>query len=201
MSWAFWNWDQYWLVWVEGCWIFLESQHSQNYCFWGWMCVLTCRLQLKWSWDKSLRKVCTCLCVLMMWSDCSWRWSLERVQIFYFRWGTKNWVFCNYQVEKGVWYKLFVNLVYTLRRDYDCCFDPKFVVLAASMNSWNVQRYFCELVKNSCIPIEYCSFWGTNTRGMNICSLCSGDFAFSKHLCLGSLEDVTKGQLSLTNSS
>ena len=30
---------------------------------------------------------------------------------FYFSWGTKNWVFWHHQLEKVVWYKLFVNLV------------------------------------------------------------------------------------------
>ena len=45
------------------------------------MCVLACRLELKWSQDKSIRKVFTCfVCVLMMWSG--WGWGLERVQIF-----------------------------------------------------------------------------------------------------------------------
>ena len=39
------------------------------------MCVLACRLELKWSQDKSIHKVFTCfVCVLMMWSD--WGWSL-----------------------------------------------------------------------------------------------------------------------------
>ena len=36
---------------------------------------------------------------------------------------------------------------------------------------------------------------------MNICSTCSEDFAFTKHLHLGSLKDVTKWHLSLTHSS
>ena len=36
----------------------------------------------------------------------------------------------------------------------------KFVILVATMNSWNVHKYFYELVKSSCIPIEHCSFWG-----------------------------------------
>ena len=74
---------------------------------------LACRLELKWSQDKSIRKVFTCfVCVLMMWSD--WGWSLGEGANFYFSWGTKNWVFWHYQLEKAVWYKLFVNLVYTL---------------------------------------------------------------------------------------
>ena len=36
------------------------------------MCVLACRLELKWSQDISIRK--GFVCVLMMWSD--WGWSL-----------------------------------------------------------------------------------------------------------------------------
>ena len=48
------------------------------------MCVLACRLELKWSQDKSIRKVFTCfVCVLMMWSD--WGWSLGEGANFYFR--------------------------------------------------------------------------------------------------------------------
>ena len=43
----------------------------------------------------------------------------------------------------------------TLREDY-VVVNKKFVILVASMNSWNVQRYFCEFVKNSCIPMEHC---------------------------------------------
>ena len=68
-----------------------ESQHRQNYCFWGQMCVLACRLEVKWSQDKSIiSKGFTCfVCVLMMWSD--WGWSLEENANFYFSWGTKNW--------------------------------------------------------------------------------------------------------------
>ena len=50
---------QFWLVWVEVCRIFLESQHRQNYCFWGHMCVLACRLKLKWFQDTSIRTVFT----------------------------------------------------------------------------------------------------------------------------------------------
>ena len=51
-------------------------------------CVLACRLELKWSQDKSIRKVFTCfVCVLMM-SD--WWWSLGEGANFYFSGGTKN---------------------------------------------------------------------------------------------------------------
>ena len=54
------------------------------------------------------------------------------------------------------WYGLLLCLVcmmvtihvHTLRRDYGVV-----TILAPSMNSWNVQRYFWELVKNSCIPV------------------------------------------------
>ena len=47
------------------------------------MCVLACRLELKWSQDKSIRKVFTCfVCVLMIWSD--WGWSLGEVENFNF---------------------------------------------------------------------------------------------------------------------
>ena len=73
---------------------------------WGQMCVLACRLELKWSQDKSI-----CVCVLM-WSG--WGWSLgeARVQILILaELGTKNWVFWHYQIDKAVWYNLFVNLV------------------------------------------------------------------------------------------
>ena len=53
------------------------------------MCVLACRLELKWSQDKPICKVFTCfVCVLMMWSD----WCggpLERVQIFILAEGLK----------------------------------------------------------------------------------------------------------------
>ena len=51
------------------------------------MCVLTCRLELKWSQDKSIRKVVLCVCVLMMWSD--WGGALERVQIIILAEGLK----------------------------------------------------------------------------------------------------------------
>ena len=52
------------------------------------MCVLACRLGLKWSQDKSIRKVFTCfVCVLMMWS--AGGGALERVQIFILAEGLK----------------------------------------------------------------------------------------------------------------
>ena len=44
--------------------------------------VLACRLELKWSQDKSIRKVLLDLCVLMMWSD--WGWSFGEGANFYF---------------------------------------------------------------------------------------------------------------------
>ena len=86
------------------------------------MCVLACRLELKWSQDKSIRKVFTCfVCVftvLMMWSDwgtCQGNTlALERVQILILAEGLNIEFFWHYQVQKAVWYKLFVNLVYTL---------------------------------------------------------------------------------------
>ena len=91
---------QFWLVWVEVCWSFLESQHRQIYCSWGQMCVLACRLELKWSQDKPIRKVFVCVCWSMMWSD--WGWSFGEVANFYFSWGTKMGqyvpVICN-----GIW--------------------------------------------------------------------------------------------------
>ena len=40
-----------------------------------------------------------------------------------------------------------------------CCLDPKFVILVASMNSWNVQRYttFVSWLRIlACNPIEHC---------------------------------------------
>ena len=85
MSWAFWNWAQFWLVWVEVCQIFLESQHNQNYCF-EVKCVFWL-VELKWSQDKSTCKVLLDLCVLMMWSD--WGWSFGEGANFYFSWGLK----------------------------------------------------------------------------------------------------------------
>ena len=52
------------------------------------MCVLACRLELKWSQDKSIRKGFTYfVCVLMMWSE--WGGALERVQIFILAEGLK----------------------------------------------------------------------------------------------------------------
>ena len=73
------------------------------------MCVLACGLELKLSQDKSICKVFTCfVCVLMMWSDGG---ALERVQIFILAEGLKVEFFGHYQVEKAVWYKVFVNLV------------------------------------------------------------------------------------------
>ena len=102
---VFWNWAQVW-VWV--CQIFLESQQSQNWCFWSQMCVLASRLDLKWSQDKSICEVFTCfVCVLIKWSD--WECNV----LFSARSGTTNWVFWCCQVEKVVWCKLFVKLVYT----------------------------------------------------------------------------------------
>ena len=72
------------------------------------MCVLACRLELKWSQDKSIRNVFTCfVCVLMMGSD--WGGALEKVQILILAEGVKM---EHYQAEKAVWYKL-VNLVHT----------------------------------------------------------------------------------------
>ena len=56
-------------------------------------------------------------------------------------------------------------------------------------------RYFSELVKNSCIP------WSTVASGrqvhmwyhlMNICSPCSGDFAFTKHLFVILMESLNQ---------
>ena len=53
------------------------------------MCVLACRLELKWSQDKSIRKVFTCfVCVLMMWSD--WGWSLGEGANYYLAEGLKK---------------------------------------------------------------------------------------------------------------
>ena len=64
--------------WVEVCQIFHESQHRQNCCFCGQMCVLTCRLELKWSQDKSIRKDFTCFVCVLMWSDwVGWRTTLS----------------------------------------------------------------------------------------------------------------------------
>ena len=45
------------------------------------MC-LACRLELKWSQDKSYIKFLLDLCVLMMWSDRGW--SLGKGANFYF---------------------------------------------------------------------------------------------------------------------
>ena len=44
------------------------------------MCILACRLELKWSQDNPYVTFLPVLCVLMMWSD--WGGALERVQIF-----------------------------------------------------------------------------------------------------------------------
>ena len=83
------------------CQIFLESQRSQNSCFCGQMCVLACRLELKWSQDKSIHKVFTCfVCVLMMCQTGGG--ALERVQIFILAEGLKiDFFFGHYQVEKA----------------------------------------------------------------------------------------------------
>ena len=52
------------------------------------MCVLACRLKLKWSQDKPTCKVFTSfVCVLLIWSD--WGGALERVQIFILAEGLK----------------------------------------------------------------------------------------------------------------
>ena len=67
---------------------------------------LACRLELKWSQDKSMRNVFTWfVCVLMMWSD--WGWGLGEGANFYFSWGTKIEVFWgHYQVEKAILWTL-----------------------------------------------------------------------------------------------
>ena len=48
-----------------------------------------------------------------------------------------------------------------------CCFDPKFVILVASINSWNVQRYFVSWLGILLFPLEHWSFWGDNISGIN----------------------------------
>ena len=79
-----------------------KPAQGKNYCFWGQMCVLASRLELKWSQDKPRRKVFTCFVyVLMMYSDCGW--SLEEGAIlFILAEGLKISVFWHYQVEKAV---------------------------------------------------------------------------------------------------
>ena len=53
------------------------------------MCVLTFRLEVKWSQDKSICKVFTCFVhVLLMWLDFE-SGALERVQIFILAKGIK----------------------------------------------------------------------------------------------------------------
>ena len=66
--------------------------------FWGLMCVLACRLYVNFH--------LFCVCV-----DDMWGWSLEKGANF--SWRTKN------LVEKAVWCKPFVNLVYTLTSPMD----------------------------------------------------------------------------------
>ena len=76
------------------------------------MCVLACRLELKWSQEKSIFKVFTCfVSVLMMRSD--WGWNLGEGANFYLAEGLKIEFLALSCIEKAVWYKLFVNLVYT----------------------------------------------------------------------------------------
>ena len=75
------------------------------------MCVLACRLELRWSQDKSMRKVFThFVCVLMMWSD--WGWSLGEGASFILVEGLKIEFFgiIRWRKQFGT---LFVNLVYT----------------------------------------------------------------------------------------
>ena len=86
MSWAFWNWAQFWLVWV--CRIFLESQHRQKYHFWGQMCVWP----VDWNWSgpktnpyvKFLLVLCLC-----WWCGQTGGGAFERVQIFILAEGLK----------------------------------------------------------------------------------------------------------------
>ena len=74
------------------------------------MCVLACRLELKWSQENPYVLFCVCVDDVVRlgvepWRGCNFFFFLPE--------GLKMSFFWHCQVEKAVWYKLFVNLVYT----------------------------------------------------------------------------------------
>ena len=70
------------------------------------MCVVACRLELKWSQDKSIRKV--------LWMHCqTWGGALEKEQIFILAEGLKIKLFLAISGRESTLVQTSVNLVYT----------------------------------------------------------------------------------------